>query len=122
MYDTLRTGFRDDKVPLPLIISQCGGQDNFKNTCIEELLLKWVLLHGFCTYRMPTASWSLACTHTVFCQPLPAAADADDDESCYCCYCRRTMEAVMPNVKEPVIPNSEKVWWMDLTRPATSFL
>jgi hypothetical protein len=32
-------GYRTEKIPLSVIITNCGGQRNFKMTCIEEVLL-----------------------------------------------------------------------------------
>lgn len=31
------TGFRDGKIPLSMVITQCGGQQKFKLTVIEEV-------------------------------------------------------------------------------------
>jgi hypothetical protein len=54
------SGFRRDKIPLSMLITQCGGQAKFKIACIEEVLLKG-------------------------------------------------MELVMSQIKDPVVPGSERV-------------
>lgn len=35
-------GFRDDKIPLSMLVTQCGGQQKFKYTVMEEIMLSTI--------------------------------------------------------------------------------